>query len=64
MKENNDTVILYADFELDSKTNDMFVVTPENNYFNFSGDDYNESHPDTVIIDPKSHKRYTVRFNE
>ena len=60
MKDN----ILYADFELDSETNDMFVITPEGNYFNFPGNDYNENHEDTTIIDPKSHLIYTVKFND
>lgn len=56
--------ILYADFELNSDTNDMFVVTPEGNYFNFPGNDYNENHEDVTIIDPKSHLIYTVKFND
>jgi hypothetical protein len=56
--------ILYADFELNSDTNDMFVVTPEGNYFNFPGNDYNENHEDITIIDPKSHLIYTVKFND
>lgn len=60
----NEDIKLYADYELDSPTNDMFVVTPEGNYFNFSGSEYDESHEETIIIDPKSHKRYTVVFNE
>ena len=51
----------YADFELEG--NDMFVVTPEGNYFNFSGSEYDESHEPETIIDPKSHKVYTVVFN-
>lgn len=55
---------LYADYELHSKTNDMFVITPEGNYFNFPGNEYNETHEPIVIIDTKSHKRYTVIFNE
>lgn len=55
---------LYADFEIDSITNDMFVVTPEGNYFNFPGDEYDESHEDIDIIDTKSHILYTVVFGE
>ena len=51
---------IYADFELNS--DDMFVVTPEGNYFNFSG--YTEDHVPETIIDPKSHIVYTVVFNE
>lgn len=54
--------ILYADIELDS--DDMFVVTPEGNYFNFPADKFNENSSDTTIIDPTSHKLYVVRFNE
>lgn len=50
---------LFADFELHS--DDMFVVTPEGNYFNFSG--YTEEHEPITIIDPKSHIIYTVVFN-
>jgi hypothetical protein len=57
MKDNT----LYADFELEG--NDMFVVTPEGNYFNFKGDEYNEEHAPETIIDPKSHIMYTVVFN-
>ena len=53
--------VIYADFELEG--NDMFVVTPEGNYFNFSGSEYDESHEPETIIDPKSHKVYTVVFN-
>lgn len=56
--------ILYADFELDSVNNDMFVVTPEGNYFNFPGDDYNEQHDDVCIIDSKSHRQYIVKFKD
>lgn len=55
---------LYADFELGDAGNDMFVITPENNYFNFPGDIYNERHEPVSIIDPKSHKTYIVKFNE
>lgn len=51
---------LYADYELDS--NDMFVVTPEGNYFNFPGKEYDDSHEDIVIVDTKSHIRYIVSF--
>ena len=51
---------LYADIELES--NDMFVITPEGNYFNFPASKYNENSPDETIIDPKSHKIYTVVF--
>lgn len=56
--------VLYADFEIESETNDMFVVTPEGNYFNFPGDAYNESHGDITVVDPKSHTIYTVKFND
>ena len=56
--------ILYADFEIESENNDMFVVTPEGNYFNFPSDTYNENHEDVTIIDPKSHKIYVVKFND
>lgn len=56
--------ILYADFEIDSNNNDMFVITPEGNYFNLPGDTYNELHEDITIVDPKSHKIYTVKFND
>lgn len=51
---------LYADYELNG--NDMFVVTPEGNYFNFPG--YTEDSSPESIIDPKSHKQYTVVFSE
>lgn len=53
---------LYADFELNGK--DMFVVTPENNYFRFAHPEYTEAHEDITIIDPMSHKPYIVVFNE
>jgi len=56
--------ILYADFEVNGCTKDMFVVTPEGNYFNFPSDEYDENHDDVQIVDPKSHKIYTVKFNE
>lgn len=54
--------VLYADFELDS--NDMFVVTPEGNYFNFPAPAFDESHEPIEIIDTKSHKRYKVCFSD
>lgn len=57
-------MVLYADFELDNAKNDMFVVTPEDNYFTFPGDIYDENHEPVSIIDPKSHKAYMVKFNE
>lgn len=57
-----DSIKLYADIELESK--DFFVITPEGNYFNFPCADFNENHEDVAIVDPKSHKRYTVVFNE
>ena len=47
--------VLYADFELNSATNDMFVVTPEGNYYNFPGDEFTEGHSPIDIIDTKSH---------
>jgi hypothetical protein len=56
--------VLYADFELDSANADMFVVTPEGNYFNFPGSDYNEQHEDISIIDSKSHLQYIVKFKD
>lgn len=56
--------VLYADFELENENNDMFVVTPEDNYFNFPGDIYNEQHEDVSIIDPKSHRQYVVKFKD
>ena len=54
--------VLYAYFEVDS--NDLFVVTPEGNYFSFPCEKYSENSPSEQIIDPKSHKMYTVIFNE
>lgn len=56
--------VLYADFEVNSDTNDMFVVTPEGNYYNFPGDEFTECHEPIDIIDTKSHKIYKVYFNE
>ena len=53
---------LYADFELEGK--DMFVVTPEGNKFTFKSDTYDETHDPELIIDPSSHKQYTVVFDE
>lgn len=53
---------LYADFKFEN--DDMFVVTPEGNYFTFESTKYNENSDDTVIIDPTSHKTYNVVFNE
>jgi len=55
-------IILYADFELDS--DDMFVITPEGNYYNFPSQEYNEHSADLIITDTKSHKRYSVCFSE
>ena len=52
--------ILYADLELKGK--DWFVITPEGNYFTFERNKYNENSDDTMIIDPRSHKTYIVRF--
>lgn len=57
-----DNVKLYADIEINGK--DFFVVTPEGNYFNFPCDVFDENHIDVVIVDPKSHKKYIVVFNE
>jgi hypothetical protein len=56
--------ILYADFIVGDKNNDMFVITPEGTRFKFDAPEYNENHADIAIIDPWSHKRYTVVFNE
>lgn len=53
---------LYADYEIQS--NDMFVITPEGNYFKFDGNKYNEQSENITIIDPTSHKTYCVEFNE
>jgi len=61
--ETDNVNILYADFELNDNNPDMFVVTPEGNYFNFPAKEYNENHDNTQIVDPKSHKIYTVVFN-
>lgn len=54
--------ILYADFELNS--DNMFVITPEGNKFTFNSPEYNEKHDAIQILDPASHKQYTVVFNE
>ncbi len=60
----NTPVILYADFVLDTKSKDMFVVTPEGNRFKFDAPEYTEEHSDVTIVDPWSHKTYVVVFNE
>ena len=57
-----DNNILYADFEING--DDMFVITPEGNYFNLPAGSYDESHPNETVIDPESHKVYTVKFGE
>ena len=57
-----ETEVLYADIEFHS--DDFFVVTPEGNYFNFPSKDFDETHCDVTIVDPKSHKKYQVIFNE
>ena len=57
-----DTIKLYADIEFESE--DFFVVTPEGNYYNFPKSEFTETHDDIIIIDPKSHKKYIVVFNE
>jgi len=54
--------ILYADFEL--KSNDMFVITPDGNYFNFPSPEFNDKHDDVDIVDPRSHKIYKVVFTD
>ena len=54
--------ILHADGEMNG--DDMHVITPEGNYFNFPAGSYHESHPDETVIDPESHKVYTVKFGE
>lgn len=54
--------ILYADYEINSA--DMFVITPEGNYFRFDYPEYDETHESVMIIDPMSHKTYNVVFNE
>jgi hypothetical protein len=56
MEDNN----LYADYENENGTL-MFVVTPEGNYFTFPT--ATEDSEVSIIIDPKSHKRYYVHFN-
>lgn len=53
---------IYADFELEGS--DMFVVTPEGNYYHFPSPEYTEEHEPIVIYDTKSHIPYTVIFNE
>ncbi len=53
---------LYADIELDGE--DFFVITPEGNYYHFPKSEFDENHPDVVIVDSQSHKKYTVVFNE
>ena len=53
---------IYADYEYNS--DDMFVVTPEGNRFKFDAPIYTENHEDITIVDPWSHKTYTVVFNE
>ena len=55
---------LYADYIIGDKNNNMFVVTPEGTRFRFDAPDFDENHADIVIIDPWSHERYTVVFNE
>ena len=57
-----DSNILYADIEINS--DDFFVITPEGNYFNFPCSKFNENSDPAVVIDPMSHKKYTVMFNE
>ena len=55
--------VLYADYVLDENSKDMFVITPEGNYFDFPAPEYDENHESVIIVDPKSHKNYTVRFD-
>lgn len=55
---------LYADFVVEDKSNDMFVITPEGNRFRFNAPEYTEKHEDITIVDPWSHKTYNVIFNE
>lgn len=57
-------IVLYADYEIDSVTNDMFVITPEGNYYNFPGSSYDETHENIMLVDITSHKKYTIVFNE
>lgn len=59
----NNELELYADFVTDKKSNDMFVITPEGNRFKFDAPEYNESHEPVNIVDPWSHKMYTVYFD-
>ena len=56
--------VLYADFLPNDTSNDMFVVTPDGNRFKFDAPIYTENHEDITIVDPWSHKTYTVVFNE
>ena len=62
--DNNEIQTLYADYIVDDSNNNMFVVTPEGTRFKFDAPEYSENHADIVIIDPWSHKRYNVVFNE
>lgn len=60
----DNVTVLYADFLPDENSNDMFVITPEGNRFKFDAPTYTEKHEDITIVDPWSHKTYTVVFNE
>lgn len=60
----DNVTVLYADFLPDENSNDMFVITPEGNRFKFDAPTYSENHEDITIVDPWSHKTYTVVFNE
>ena len=62
--EKQDVINLYADYILGDKNSNMFVITPEGTAFKFDAPEYDDKHEDIVIIDPWSHKRYNVIFNE
>lgn len=64
MEDKNDVINLYAYYITGDKDNNMFVITPEGTAFKFDAPEYNENHDDVMIIDPWSHKRYNVVFNE
>lgn len=53
---------IYADLEIASEN--MFAVTPEGTYFTFEYPEYTPEHSDVIVVDPKSHKDYTVVFDE
>lgn len=58
----NITDILYADYDLNDETK-MFVYIPETKHIHYFIGSYNENSKPEIIEDPKTKKKYLVKFD-